>query len=136
MPEITDEQFELLKKYEEIGKPEDISNELNAKAILERENTLQEVSQVTGYKPNVLAKLSEGLDLKVEEGQAYVGEVPIQDYANEQWAEFLPSLKEDSKPVGVNYVRQAAKATDRRTPLTNASSFLKGLYGSKDTVIN
>ncbi len=136
MPEITEEELKQFNDYKELGSLEAINAELSAKANLERENTLNEVAQVTGYKPNVLAKLSEGLELRVEEGQAYVGDVPIQDYANEQWEEFLPSLKEEAKPMGVNYVRQATKSNDRKSPLTSASTFLKGLYGSKDTVIN
>lgn len=136
MPEITDAELELFNKYKEIGEPEDITNELNAKVSLERDNTLQEAAQVTGYKPNVLAKLSEGLDLKVDDGRAFIGDVPIEDYANEQWEEFLPSLKDDSKPSGVNFVRQATRSNDRKKPLANASSFLKSIYGRKETVSN
>lgn len=134
MPEISQEELDLFNKYKELGEPDTISNELNAKASLERENVLQEVAAVSGFKSSVLAKLSEGLDLKVEDGVAYVGDVPIADYANEQWEEFLPSLKEEKKPTGISFVRQATKSSDSKVKLGDVNAYLKGIYGSKQTV--
>lgn len=131
MPEITQEELDLFNTYKNIGEPEQIAEQLNEKVSLERENTLKEVASLSGYKPNVLAKLSEGLDVKVEDGVAYVGDVAIQEYATENWSDFIPSLTEDASPKGVNFVRQPNKASDGKRSLANASTFMKNVYGQK-----
>lgn len=137
MPEISETDLELFNKYKEIGEPDAIATELNAKADLERSNTLKEVASLSGYKESVLSKLADGLELKVEDGKAFVGDKPIEEYANENWEDFIPSLKEE-KVNGVNFVRQASKSSAVNKLDSNVNSYLLSIYGksSNEATVN
>lgn len=138
MPEITEEELKEFNKYKELGDVEAVSAELSAKQTLERENTVSKVAELTGYKASVLSKLASDVEFEVKEGKAYVGDVTVEEYAEENWADFIPALKEESKSNGVNFVRQATKPTETKKMISgNVTSYLKSIYGNqKETVIN
>lgn len=114
MPEITDEDLELFEQYKQIGSIDEISTTLNERAEMVRNNAITFAADNLGYKPNVLAKLAKGLDIKVVENKAYIvdgeEEFELGKYAEENWEDFLPSLTatEGDKPKGVSYVSQSA----------------------------
>lgn len=138
MPEITQEELDLFNKYKELGDVEAVSAELSAKQTLERENTVNEVAKLTGYKSSVLSKLASDIEFEVKEGKAYVGDKTVEEYAEENWADFIPALKEEEKSNGINFVRQATKPTEtKKTVSVNVTPYLKSIYGNqKETVIN
>lgn len=138
MPEITEEELEKFNKYKELGEVDTISQELQAKQQLEYESVLSEVADLSGFKPSVLSKLGEGLTFEVREGKAYVGDKTVEEYAQENWADFLPSLKAEEQKNGVNFVKQPSKSLPNKSDvLTPTISYLKNIYGNqKETVIN
>lgn len=90
---------------------------------LEREKVLRDVAEVAGYKPSVLGQLPGSADLAFDirtvtqdgksERAVYVKadgkDVPLADYAQQQWADFLPALRvEQQMTQGTSYVAQSA----------------------------
>ncbi len=128
MPEITQEELDLLNKYKEIGEPETITDMLANGQSLARAATVGEVAIATGYKWSVLETLTNGLDLKMKDGQGFVGDVPIEDYANEHWQDFLPALKsEDKKKVA--FISQHKSVTKPASQFGNfAADYIKRTY--------
>lgn len=107
------------KQYQDLGKPEDVKQSLQAKADLEgkvkaneRKELAAKVATASGYRPEVLQKLpgTEALIYSVKtetvDGQeaevAYVqteqGATPqkLTDYAAANWKEFLPALEAEA----------------------------------------
>ena len=139
MPEITQEELDNFNKYKELGDVDAISQELGEKQQLERTNVINEVAQLAGYKPSVLSKLGHDVAFEIREDKAYVGDKTVEEYAQENWADFLPSLKvEEEKSNGISFVRQPTKPIDNRNKINSTvTSYLKSIYGNqKDTVIN
>lgn len=115
---LTGEDAQSWATYQALGKPADLKTAVEERtqlqgklAGMERETTLRSVAEAAGYKPTVLANLdriakAEGktLTFDVRETQqdgkpvkvAYVKdgdkELSISDYANANWADFLPAL--------------------------------------------
>jgi hypothetical protein len=92
-------------------------------AKLEREKVLRDVADVAGYKPSVLGQLPGSADLAFEirtvtqdgksERAVYVKadgkDVPLTEYAQQQWADFRPALRiEQQAATGTRYVEQSA----------------------------
>lgn len=138
MPEITQEELDLFNKYKELGDVDAVTSELSAKQQMERTNVINEVAQLSGYKPNVLAQLGQELTFEVKEGKAYVGDKTVEEYAQENWADFLPSLKAEEQKNGVSFVKQPTKPLENKSNIsTPVISYLKNIYGNqKETVIN
>ena len=132
MPEITQEELELLNKYKELGEPEAITTALSERDNLFRQATVGEASIASGYKLSVLEKLTNGLELTMKDGQAFVGEQPIEEYANENWQDFLPALKSEEDKKTVKFVSQnksAVKPTNQFKGV--ASRYIKNTYATK-----
>lgn len=135
MPEITQEELDNFNKYKELGEVDTIASELSAKQTLERQNLVSQVAELTGFKTSVLSKLATDVEFEVREGKAYVGDKTVEEYAEETWADFLPSLKEEVKSNGVNFVRQATKPSENKQKISaNVTSYLKSIYGTQKTV--
>lgn len=136
MPEITEEELETFNKYKELGDVDAISNELSAKQTLERENIVSKVAELTGFKPSVLSKLASDVEFEVREGKAYVGDKTVEEYADENWGDFLPSLKEEVKNNGVNFVRQATRPNENKVKLgAGVTGYLKSIYGANQKTV-
>lgn len=86
---------------------------------LQREMTLRDVAEATGYKRRVLSTLvSDDMKFNIEEADegpvvnVVIGEqepVDINDYAEKNWRDFLPALKPTPKNTetdGVTFVKQ------------------------------
>lgn len=133
MPEITQEELEQFNRYKELGAVDEVSNGLNERQTMARERVVNEAAGIVGFKTSVLTKLSDGVDLQIKEGVPMIGDVKLEDYAKENWADFLPSLKAEGGSA-VPFVRQPSKATQ---PTNNSnqvvSSFLKRTYGASKT---
>lgn len=135
MPEITQEELDSFNKYKELGEVDAIASELSEKQTLERSNVVSQVAELTGFKTSVLSKLASDIEFEVKDGKAYVGDKTVEEYADENWADFLPSLKEEVKSNGVNFVRQASKPSENRQKISaNVTNMLKSIYGTKQTV--
>lgn len=121
--------------YKALGKPDDIKQGLDERTQLQgqlsgaqRAETLRTVAEAVGYKPAVLSNLdrmakAEGKELafSVRDEQrdgkavkvAYVKdgdkETPITDYAQSNWADFLPALSaQGAQQQGTRYPAQHA----------------------------
>ena len=130
MPEITQEELDLLNKYKELGEPEAITNQLAEGQSLARKVSATEASFACGYKLSVLEKLTEGLDLQIKDDQAFIGDVPIEEYANEHWQDFLPALKNEDNKKKVAFIPQSKAKTTPASPFGKsfASDYIKRTY--------
>jgi len=98
--------------YKVIGKPQEIQDRLDAHATLEtqlaemkQKDVLREVADLHGYKLSVLLdrdKAAGGLKVEIKDDAkgvktAFVKdgdkEAPITEFAQQHWADYLPSLK-------------------------------------------
>lgn len=105
--------------YVALGKPKEIQDRIDAHSTLETENAalkkkdvLREVADLHGYKLSVLEdrdKAAGGLEFTFKEDKdrrkvAHVKdgdkETPVTEYAESNWADYLPSLKvEEATPA-------------------------------------
>lgn len=136
MPEISEQDLELFEQYKQIGSIEDISSTLNERAEMVRNNAITFAAENLGYKPNVLAKLAKGLEIKVNGDKAYIvegdQEHELGKYAEENWEDFIPSLTAtaESKPNGVSYVSQSAVNREaKRSGKKQAVNYVLQRYG-------
>ena len=112
------EQAAEFKRYKELGTPNEVNSKIEEAGKAEREELSQlkhrlavgKAATAMGYRENVLERLlkSEQLQLELEEdreGQTNVlikrGDekaVPLSEFAEQNWSDFLPSLRtqEDS----------------------------------------
>ncbi len=96
MPEITQEDLELLENYKKLGSLSELSER-------ELDGQLSFASEKSGFKKNVLkrllATLPDGYNLVASNEGAVIatpeGDVELTKYAEEEWSDFLPSLKAD-----------------------------------------
>lgn len=143
---LTGEDVQAWTAYQALGKPADLKTAVEERQTLqgklagmERETILRNVAEVAGYKPSVLANLdriakAEGktLAFDVRETQqdgkpvrmAYVKdgdkELPIGDYANANWSDFLPALTavqgNGQQQSGTRFVTQHAGSGTQGRP--------------------
>lgn len=113
--------------YQALGNPEDVQTSLTELQTLRRNGELSKIAETAKYKPGVLQKLDKdagGLTYEVreveengkKEPRAFVTvkdqagaeqSVPLHQYAEQHWAEFLPALRaEQSTPSGTDFVKQ------------------------------
>ncbi len=132
MPEITQEELDLLNKYKELGEPDAIVEAMSERDNLFRQATVGEAAFASGYKLSVLEKLTNGLELTMKDGQAFVGEQPIEEYANENWQDFLPALKSEDDKKTVKFVTQSKAVVKPTNQYKNmASRYIKNTYAAK-----
>lgn len=141
MPDITDKDLELFNKYKELGSPEDISTSLGEHQTMVRNKAIAEVSEIAGFKPSVLEKLGKDVEFFVKDKEAFVKhegkDVKLVDYANDNWKEFLPSLKAESETRTTGIVRPFVKQSAEQRETTSksvgsklANSYILQQYGS------
>ena len=115
---ISKSESDKLEAYKALGKPEDLKTRLDAHATMETENAelkrdglLRDVAESAGWKVSVLKDRDKAFGAKLEylfkeEGEQkkkvpYVkteqGEVSLDKYAADNWADYLPALKVDSQ---------------------------------------
>lgn len=113
MPEITDDEMALFESYKELGKIEDITSALEEGETNRRSQIEAEVASTMGWKPSVLKKLASGIELFMKKDKPFVKdgdkETPLEEYADENWEDFLPSLKAAGEKQTVPFVRQPTK---------------------------
>lgn len=147
---LSPEQRQQWERYQQLGSPEEIEQTKTQLMTLERTSVIQEAAATVGYKPSVLSALpgSDKLTFEVrQDGDNKVAfvkgedgtEKPLADYAQEHWADFVPSLVASQaapgQRPGINYVpqttaggqakgiadqyleSQAAREKDRKNPL-------------------
>lgn len=104
--------------YKALGKPDDLKTRIDAHETLESEvkglkkkEVIREVAEIHGFKPTVLEdrdKAAGGLEfvIKLDDKKrkvAYVKdgdkETPLTQYAEDNWADYLPSLKVEQGPT-------------------------------------
>jgi hypothetical protein len=132
MPEITQEELDLLTRYKELGTPDEITGEIEEKQQMAHTTMVVEAAAASGFKFSVLDRLTQGLDLKMQDGKAFIGDKPIEDYANENWQDFLPSLKQEEGDKKVKFVSQSRAATKPANQFKNvAVNYIKNTYAAK-----
>lgn len=116
------DQAATWQAYQQLGAADVVAGQLQAAqaaatelASLKRSSHLQDVAQIAGYKPGVLATLAGDKELLIRgEGSARTvaikdgdREVALADYAKTQWADFLPALQATPTPAsGTAFVSQ------------------------------
>lgn len=144
MPEITDEEMQEFQQYRRIGTVQDLQ-----KGVFER------AAHAAGFNSGPLERLFSTLPqdqftlVMGEDGKPMVKEgeldpVPLKQFAEEEWSDFLPSLKADRKDrqstQTVQYVRQAGEqreVTAKSVGKKLADSYIMQKYGAvlkSDTV--
>jgi len=129
MPEISEQDLELLETYKKIGAPDSIAEVLDERDKMKRTNTITFAADLLGYKANVLEKLAKDNDIIVQDSKAYIRdgeeEVELSKYAEEKWGDFLPSLKAEQPRTteSISYI-----------PQTSVSREAKGKNGKKAAV--
>jgi vancomycin resistance protein YoaR len=131
MPEITDAELEQFNKYKELGEVDTVATSLTDYNTVVRDSVINEAAAIAGFKPAVLSKLSSDIVIEIKEGKAMVGEQELNTYAEENWEDFIPSLKSstDTNKTSVPFVRQPAKPAreiDQTKQVVN--SFLTRTY--------
>lgn len=115
---LTAEEAKDWEAFKALGKPDELKKKVDAHAVLEkkvadaeRSALVEEAAKSSGFKPQVLAKLVDGLEIEMKEvpkpndkGEtvmvrvAFVktdsGTKPLADHAKETWGDFMPSLTE------------------------------------------
>lgn len=135
---LSKEEAEAWKKYAELGKPDDLVKlktdfeTLNTQlSKAEKATLLDRAAKSSGYNADVLRQLAESLDVVskkvnvIENGQTkevesfYVKtgettEVPLKDFAEQNWAAFKPSLEAsaDTRPAGTRMIGSSASERD------------------------
>lgn len=114
--------------YQALGAPDEVQTSLTELQTLRRNTELTQVADVARFKPTVLQQLDRvagGLKYEVREvdengkkerrpfvmvkDQAGVEQsIPLQQYAEQHWADFLPSLRTEQQapPSGTGFVKQ------------------------------
>jgi hypothetical protein len=151
---LTKEEAADWEAFKALGKPADVKKKLDAHGELEkkvadadRSKLLSEAAQISGFKPSVLEKLADGLEIEVKDVPktneknetvntrvAFVktdtGLKTLADFANDSWKEFLPSLKSDDKGTqgqngGVQYPNNGSGGNGQAGAGTLVDDFLK-----------
>jgi hypothetical protein len=142
MPEITDQELELLNKYKELGNANDIERVFQEYAIVKRQLMLDQVSEVSGLNKIVLDDLvrDETFEIKQEDDQEIVyvlvdaqEAIPLEEYVETKWKHFLPSLLQDQqhKKEGKKVIgsQPSGKIDDRPSATKKiARDFIKNKY--------
>lgn len=119
---LTKDEGAQWEAYCALGKPEDLKKQVEEHKTLsekvaqsEKAKLVEEAAKAAGFKASVLEKLADGLAIEMkdvpkqnEKGEtvqvrvAFVktdtGLKPLVDHAQENWPDFLPSLKESAQP--------------------------------------
>jgi hypothetical protein len=102
---LTPEQAQAWAAYQQLGAPDQVQTTIQQAKQLQRDLDLRSVSDASGYKFGVLKQLAGDAAFEVrdetKDGQqtkaVYVKvegkDVPLETYATERWADFLPALK-------------------------------------------
>ncbi len=142
MPEISDEEYAAYKAFQQLGNVEDISKQLSEYRKMQRALAVEDAARVTGYNPKALGKLIGDLEFSVKETengkQAFIlqgeEEVSLQDYAEQEWSDFLPALTINSattveKDKNVRYIPQrSSNGSKRKDPPSVVEQYLKRTY--------
>jgi hypothetical protein len=116
---LTGDEAKAWRSYREIGEPADLRKALAERdqyrgeaGTLRKGQVVRDAATLGGYKPSVLARLAEQVDLAIVERKDKAGkpemvpvvrepgpkegetvETPLSEYAESRWADFLPSLR-------------------------------------------
>ena len=130
MPEISQQDLDLFERYKQLGEPDTLETSLAEKNQLERSTTLSAVANNKGYKVSVLEKLTEGLELTVDGENVMISGTPIEDYAQQNWGDFMPALQGaevgDKKKIG--FVAQPTKPAPQNPIKNVAKDYIKRTY--------
>lgn len=110
-----------------LGKPADLKAALAERDTLKAETaaarraeTIRTAAEVVKFKPTVLSTLVQDLAITISDPDARGArtvtvkdgdkDVPLPQYAEQKWKDFLPSLKADVRPVGTPSTRPGSTA--------------------------
>lgn len=129
---LTAEQAALWQAYQQLGTPKDIEQAIKDRdqaqgdlARMQRSAMIREAAETMGYKASVLEALDaqmgsalsyEVRDVEVDGGKKRVAfvkagdaeAVPLDNYAEQRWADFLPALQATGQKPGTPYPPQQA----------------------------
>lgn len=138
MPEITEQEFEIFKEYQDLGTPTEISDAIGELSSVKRTNAINDAARLNGYKTKVLDKLAKDVEIYVDGEKAYAKkdgeEMPLADFAEQEWGDFLSSLKEDQQDKSqVAYIPQSARERESGTKNVGkkmANNYITQKYGA------
>ena len=143
MPEgavvLSADQAKAWDAYQKLGKAEDLQKALEELPKLKeqaatsaRERLIAEAAKLTGFDSDVLSGLAGKLELEMKETQkdgkavriALVkdggAEKPLEEYAAEKWAKFMPALKPgNGSSGGTPYVSQSSGGKAPKTDMVD-----------------
>ena len=142
MPEITQEEFDLLERYKQLGTVEQVSGSLAGLQRMMHTQVINEAAKACGFKPQVLAKLSGGLDIAIKDNKPFVRakdgtETELGTYAESEWKDFMPSLKEGTvanvqSVQTMPFVPQPMKSIESKpNSLKLAKAYITRTYGQQ-----
>jgi hypothetical protein len=152
---LSADEAKLWTAYQAMGQPTELQQriEQGQTAIqerdgLRRDTTIRQAADAAGYKPSVLARLAGDVALSVREAdgkqEALVtveGQqpVPLTEYAQQHWADFLPALTAQSQgqqqQTGVPFVPQTGNGTPPK-PQDMVAAFLQQAQAQRDSASN
>ena len=122
---LSGDDARLLDAYKALGEPGTLKQTLDAATqahadltTLRKSEVVRSAAEAHGFKPSVLSRLADGLELTMKEGkdkklQAFVlkddKELALDAYAEQEWADFLPSLTQQPAGDGVGSPAQGRK---------------------------
>jgi hypothetical protein len=151
---LTGDDVARWQAYTQLGQPTELQQRIDAgttaiqeRDSLRRDTTIRQAADVAGYKPSVLQRLAADVQLSVRdtngtqeavvtvEGQQ---PVPLTQYAEQHWADFLPALTAQSQQqqrAGVPFVPQAGNGTPPK-PQDMVAAFAKQIQEQRDNAPN
>ncbi len=144
MPEINDEDFQMLHQYKQLGLVDDIKTQLIDYRKLQRATAVEDAAQNVGYNPRALDKLLGDLSVITKEvngeKKSFVlqddQEIDLAEYASENWAEFMPSLTttnaadKDNKKTG--YIPQHFSSGKKKEVPSIVQQYIQRTYQYED----
>jgi hypothetical protein len=158
---LSAEQAKAWQAYRELGEdPKELKKKLETAttaegelAKLRKSESLREAAEVEGFKASVLQRLGEDLEIEIsdidvvgvdgkvtQQKQARVKDgdkmIPLKEYANNKWTEFMPALKADtSSQTGQSTNGNNGQGSSNGTPYVKQGQG-GGQGGNQDLVSN
>jgi hypothetical protein len=121
---LTAEQATAWAAYQQLGAPDAVQTTIQQAKQLQRDLQIRDVAAASGYTLDVLRTLAGDLQFEVRDETkdnqpvqaVYVKvdgkDVPVEQYATEKWAAFLPALKPAAQANGQQQIAPNTGATN------------------------
>ncbi len=145
MPEISDEEYATYQQFQQLGDFAEVQNQLNDYRKILKERNVSEAAKVSGFNEKALGKLLGEMDVTVKDTengkQAFIlqgeEEVSLQEYAEQEWSDFLPALaissattvEKDKDKRNLAFIPQRPSgASKKKEPPSVVQSYIQRTY--------